>query len=205
MRHLWLVCIALLVVLALPTPTAAQFPVNVLQDCWTNEMPPPIETETYFFPAGAPIRFVWKQKVMVPCSSYVVRIIGQRCRNGKPRPVPPPLFDFFVPFGPISPDPTMTELLFEFTPPPGSIPPGVYDWFMFAECDDTTGFIPLVPDGDIDDECGINVGRQPIVPGGPLILGPEPVEVLDPDPGGFPPGRMPGEEGTTRPWCFTVM
>jgi hypothetical protein len=30
------------------------------------------------------------------------------------------------------------------------------------------------------------------------------VELLDPDPGGFPPGRLPGEEGATRCWCFMV-
>jgi len=99
----------------------------------------------------------------------------------------------------VVPMPGTPELLISFTASPFSFPPGRYDWAVFVECDDTDGFIGL--DSDIDDACGINMG---LVLGGPLVLGPEPIEFFDPDPGGSPPGRGPGDEGTTRPWCFSV-
>ena len=97
------------------------------------------------------------------------------------------------------------ETLLSFSAPPGSIPPGRYDWALVTECNDTNGTIvgTGVQDSDLDDSCGVNVGILPVFPG-PVMLGPEPIELFDPDPGGSPPGRGPGEEGTTRPWCFDV-
>ncbi|MAE69274.1 MAG: hypothetical protein CME06_02265 [Gemmatimonadetes bacterium] len=189
----------------------AQFPVTVLQDCWTTKieaLPDPEYEDYLFFGFNEPITFVWKHKIMPAdaCSSYVASIFVLRCIDGKPKPTDivmqfPDLRDEIVRW---EGDPTNPEILFSYTAPPGSIPPGYYDWAMIVECNDSGNGIPLGPDGDIDDECGVNVGVPPIF-AGPVIFGPEPAEFFDPDPGGFPPGRSPGEEGTTRPWCFQVL
>ncbi len=178
--------------------------VNVLQDCWTTnlEADPDPERELYTFAADDDIAFIWKQKLLVACSSYVARIVGYDCVDGEPGVNREVKFSFTEVFGPMSPIPGIPEPLFPIFAPAGSIPPGRYDWVLLVECDDTNGRVKR--DGDLDDECGINVGRKPVVPDGPLIFGPEPIEIFDPDPGGSPPGRGPGEEGTTRPWCFEV-
>ncbi len=189
----------------------AQFPVTVLQDCWTTNierMPDP-EFEGYsFFGANEPVTFVWKHKIMPTdaCSAYVASIYVLPCIEGKPKPT-----DIVVQFPNLrneiqrwDGDPTIPEILFSYTAPPGAIPPGYFDWALIVECNDFGGNgIPLGPDEDVDDECGVNVGIPPIF-AGPVIFGPEPIEYFDPDPGASPPGRSPGEEGTTRPWCFQV-
>ena len=106
----------------------------------------------------------------------------------------------------INPIPGVPEPLLSFSALSGLIPPGRYDWALLTECRDTDGTIigAFRKDGDIDDECGINVGLNPAAGLFPVLFGPEPLDLLDADPGGSPPGRGPGEEGTTRPWCFTV-
>jgi hypothetical protein len=81
------------------------------------------------------------------------------------------------------------------------IPEGTWDWFVVTECNDTNGTIPPTKDGNIDDVIGANLGTMTYPP---LVYGPEPVGVLDPDLGGYPPGRLPGEGGNCRCWCFTV-
>lgn len=181
-------------------------PVNVLQDCWTTQETAFIEDELYRFLGGEPVTFVWKHKILLPCENYVYSIYGFQCRDGKPNPGGPGggvAFSFENnELGAIEPDPDVPERLFTFT---GAVPPGRWDWILVAECNDLGGNgIPIGPDGDIDDQCGINVGTAPVLPAGPVIYGPDPVEVFDPSPGGSPPGRGPGEEGTTRPWCFEV-
>ena len=201
-RHLFVLCGAMSIAVVLPTPAAAQFPVNVTQDCWTRQVGAPgLETENYCFPAQSPVQFVWKQKLMQTCSRYVAEVYIQPCINGKPPLQNPLLVCKLGPVGPIPPNPNRSERLVPCTSPPGAIPPGVWDWFVMTECDDTNGVIGLGPDGNVDDECGINVG---LVLGGPLVLGPEPAELWDPAPAGAPPCRLLGEEGTTRPWCFQV-
>jgi len=188
-------------------PAFAQFPVNVLQDCWTTnqEINPYVELEGYEFTPNDSVSFIWKHKVMEPCSNYVATIFGFECRVGKPKPQGVKFSFRDIQFGRIDPDPVFPERLFEFVTVPGGIPPGRYDWLLVVECNDSGNGIPIGPDGEIDDECGVNLGTPPANPIGVVIFGPEPTEVLDPDPGGFPPGRGSGEEGTTRPWCFEVL
>ena len=182
-------------------------PVNVLQDCWTTNLTldPDPELELYTFTTADSIDFIWKQKLQETCSAYLASIWVFQCLPGKP--LPGPIVQVFhdIDFGQQDPVPGTPEPLLSFSAPPGSIPPGRYDWALVTECDDTNGRIAgaPVPDSDIDDSCGVNVGVLPVFPG-PVMLGPEPVELFDADPGGSPPGRGPGEEGTTRPWCFDV-
>ena len=187
----------------------AQFPVTVLQDCWTTNIEVALdpELEGYMFSMFEPLTFVWKHKIMPEdaCSSYVASIFVLQCIEGKPKPT-----NIVVHFQNLRSeiqrwqgDPNNPEILFSYTAPPGSIPPGDFDWALIVECNDSGNGIPLGPDEDIDDECGVNVGVPPVF-AGPVIFGPEPVEYFDPDPGFSPPGRVPGEEGTTRPWCFQV-
>ena len=182
-------------------------PVNVLQDCWTTNLTldSDPELELYTFATTDPIDFIWKHKILETCSAYLASIWVFECIAGKP--LPGPIVQVFhdIDLGQQDPMPGVPEPLFTFTAPPGSIPPGRYDWAMITECDDTNGRIAgsPVPDNDIDDSCGVNVGILPTFPGS-VMLGPEPMELFDVDPGGSPPGRGPGEEGTTRPWCFDV-
>ena len=183
-------------------------PVNVLQDCWTTSLnlDPDPELELYTFTTADSIDFVWKQKLQETCSAYLASIWVFQCIAGKP--LPGAIVQVFhdISLGQQDPVPGTPEPLLSFSAPPGSIPPGRYDWALVTECDDTNGRIAgaPVPDSDIDDSCGVNVGVLPVFPG-PVMLGPEPVELFDADPGGSPAGRGPGEEGTTRPWCFTVV
>ena len=183
-------------------------PVNVLQDCWTTNLTldPDPELELYTFTTTDPIDFIWKHKILETCSAYLASIWVFECLPGKP--IPGPIVQVFhdISLGQQDPIPGTPEPLLSFSAPPGSIPPGRYDWALITECDDTNGRIAgaPVPDSDIDDSCGVNVGILPVFPG-PVMLGPEPVELFDADPGGSPPGRGPGEEGTTRPWCFDVV
>lgn len=180
-------------------------PTNVMQDCWTTSLAldPDVELELYDFDITSPIDFIWKHKIIAGCSAYVVRIFIFECIPGKPSVVGNPILFVTapIPFGPVSPIPGIPEIIFPpVTLAPGTLPSGMaYDWVVVTECDDTDGAIG--PDGDIVDSCGANLG---FVLGGPLILGPEPIGLWDPDPGGSPPGRGPGENGTTRPWCFSV-
>ena len=190
---------ALMVAVLLPSSALAQNPVNVLQDCWTNRFTANLETENYLFAAGGPVTFVWKHKIMLPCVNYVASIFGFRCQKGKPKPTPATFQFQNIKFGPINPNPQNPELLFSFT---GPVPPGMHDWILLVECNDSGNGIALAPDGDIDDECGINLGKPPDNPLGVVLFGPEPLEFLDPDPGGAPPGRAAGDEGVMRPWCF---
>ena len=187
----------------------APAPVNVLQDCWTTDLDddPDKEKELYTFTTADSIEFVWKQKLLLTCTDYKATILGFDCVDGKRSVFGHPGRFLFanIPFAggnPIDPDPSNPERIFSFSATPGSISPGTYDWILVTECNDTNGTVGL--DGDIDDQCGINMGKAPTVPGKPLVLGPEPIELLDPDPGGSPPGRVPGDEGTTRGWCFRV-
>ena len=184
-------------------------PVNVLQDCWTTDqqVDPDVELELYTFTTDDSIEFVWKQKLLVSCSAYLASIWVFECIDGKPLPGPIVYTAHDINFAELDPIPGIPEPLLLFSAPPGAIPPGRYDWALITECDDTNGRIAgaPVPDADIDDSCGVNVGIGLPLIGGPVILGPEPVELFDPDPGGMPPGRVPGEEGTTRPWCFEVI
>ncbi len=198
-------CWALLAVGALWMAPAgwAQAPVNVLQDCWTSDLAshPDPEWESFSYTVGDEVTFVWKHKIQATCSNYLVDIVGLPCIDGKP-PFDRTQFEFrSISFGRVVADPAQPEKIFQFTAPPGSLPPGRHDWLLIVECDDTDGIVHL--DSDVDDECGINVGITTQV-GGPLILGPEPVEIFNASPGGTPAGRRVGEEGTTRPWCFEV-
>ncbi len=187
-------------------------PVNVLQDCWTTSLAidPDPELELYAFDATTGfIDFLWKHKIIAGCSAYVAQIVIFACVDGKPFPSTGATVytSPVIPFGPVSPIPGIPEIIFPpVTLTPGTLPPGFYDWFIVTECDDTGGTI-LIPrkDDDIDDQCGINVGRNPSTGLRPVIFGPEPLQAMDPDPGGSPSGRAPGESGTTRPWCFQVV
>lgn len=192
---------------ALAGSAVAQFPVNVLQDCWTTYdgfMPDP-EFEAYEFMPNESVTFVWKHKIMEePCQSYVASIFLFECIEGKPRPKGSDILLRFMDLRELEIWPYHApEFMYSYTVPAGYIPPGQYDWALIVECNDSGNGIGLRADGDIDDECGVNVGMPPIF-AGPVIFGPEPIEFFDPHPGGFPPGRWPGEEGTTRPWCFVV-
>lgn len=184
--------------------------VNVLQDCWTTDLQQDSdpERELYSFTTDDPISFVWKHKILENCSSYRFSIHATQCTEGKPRVGPIAFEAINISVGPVNADPADPEPLFSYTATPGSIPPGSYDWMLLVECNDTNGTIrspgPKV-DGDIDDQCGINVGLNPPAGLFPVLFGPDPLQVMDPDPGGAPPGRVPGESGTTRPWCFDVV
>src|SRR5262245_27971454 len=184
MRQLVAWCAALSIAVIMAAPAAAQVPVNVTQDCWTNRPGTPPEIETYCFAPQTPVTFIWKQKLMLTCSSYRAEVWIQPCANGKPPLQNPVQVCKMGPFG-IPPNPNMKERLVRCLSQPGAIPPGVWDWFVMTECNDTNGGIGLGPDGDIDDECGINAG---FALGGPLVLGPEPAELWDADPG-VPPCR----------------
>ena len=186
------------------------FEVTVLQDCWTCDETifESIELEAYEFTPNDPIFFIWKHKIPPrTCSNYLATIVGMTCKNGKVginggsvRFIIPD-----IPMGEVYPD-KIEELIFVYGPV--SLEPGTYDWFLVTECIDTNGSImipPGMPDQDIDDICGANIGVPPENPLGPVIFGPEPGRRLDPDFGGMPPGRRPGEDGVTRAWCFTVL
>ena len=188
-----------------PPPPA---PVNVLQDCWTTDqqVDPDVELELYTFTTDDSIEFIWKPKLLVSCSAYLASIWVFECMDGKPSPGPIVQVFHDISFGQLDPIPGVPEPLLSFSAMAGSIPPGRYDWALITECDDTNMRIAGSPvtDGDIDDSSGVNVGIGLPLIGGPVILGPEPIQLFDLDPGGSPPGRGPGEEGTTRPWCFQV-
>lgn len=176
------------------------FYVNVMQDCWTTdieEVDIDPELENYILNPDN-IVFVWKHKIFEGCENYIATIVGLPCEDGKP-----PIIGriaWIVPnieFGYIQPG---AEYLIWVSVT--GMPEGTWDWFVVSECNDTNGAItPPLKDGDIDDVIGANLGLVTYMP---LVYGPEPIEVLDPDPGGFPPGRLPGEEGSCRCWCFTV-
>jgi len=178
----------------------AGFYLNVMQDCWTTDeeevyLDP--EMENYLlFPDN--VVFVWKHKIFEGCSNYIASIVGLPCENGKPPVIGRVAWIIQnIPFGDIQPG---AEYLFWVQA--GGLPEGTWDWFVVTECHDTNGSItPPLKDGDIDDVIGANLGKMTYPP---LVYGPEPVEVLDPHPGGLPPGRLPGEEGSCRCWCFTV-
>ncbi len=178
-----------------PRPAA----VNTVQDCWTTnlDLDPDVERELYTFDTTDPIDFVWKHKILESCSAYSATIRVFPCRDGKPRMRGADVVRMFRRnFGPVAANPAIPEQLKFFTAPAGALPPGRYDYVVQTECDDTNGRVRR--DGDVDDQCGMTPG------GKPMIMGPQPAERWDPDPGGSPPGRGPGEEGTTRGWCFEV-
>jgi hypothetical protein len=185
----------------LPVPEGTNgFYLNVMQDCWTTDIEEVMldpELENYLLTPDNVV-FVWKHKIFEPCENYIATVVGLPCEDGKPpiiRRIAWVVPDFQ--FGFIEPG---AEYLFWLMVP--GIPVGNWDWFVVTECNDTNGMItPPLKDGDIDDVIGANLG---VVTYPPLVYGPEPAEVLDPDPGGFPPGRRPGEEGSCRCWCFTV-
>lgn len=196
--------LAAILLSAFAAPALAQHRVNVLQDCWTTDLDGNnLELEDFRFRISDNdnITFVWKQKLLLACSNYIFTLVGFDCVDGKPF-VGEVRFSYTDTIGPLTPDPANPEMLLSFTVPAADIGVGTYDWVLFAECNDSGN--GLSEDGDIDDQCGINVGIPPVVVG-PLIYGPEPVEIFDADPGGSPPGRRPGEEGTTRPWCFEIV
>lgn len=177
------------------------FPVNVLQDCWTNDDPTDLEMETYTFPPGVVLNFVWKHKIFdVPCNDYLATIVLTHCQDGKV-PIGGNIAAIIpdIPIGSVGPG---GEWLITARVP--GIGAGVYDWFVVVECNDSNGTIPAGADLDIDDVVGANLGLPPNNPLGPVVYGPEPIEILDPAPGGFPPGRWAGEEGATRCWCFEI-
>ena len=159
------------------------------------------ELESYEIPQQMLMAFVWKHKIFQECTRYLATIVGLPCEDGKV-PIKMSKIQFMypdIPFGIIRPG--YEYILWVIMPPPV---PGEYDWFVVTETDDTNSIIPPKPDGDIDDICGANLGLPPENPIGPLVFGPEPNFLLDPDPGGNPPGRRPGENGVTRGWCFRV-
>ena len=180
---------------------------NVVQDCWTAnpEIFPEREGELYLFYETHSIDMSWMHKLFNSCLSYSVLIQVATCRDGKPRLDPADVVytTESISFGPISPDPEVPERIFVHSLPPGTLPAGRYDWQLVIECNDTNG--DVTADGDIDDMCGGNPAVSPLVLGGPVIFGPDPIQVLDPHPGTMPLGRGPGENGTTRPWCFSVI
>jgi len=173
--------------------------INVLQDCWTtdrDELALDIEMENYVLTSNDVV-FVWKHKIFEFCQNYVVLIAGTPCQDGKPTLIGNVRWLFQVPFGSIDQG---QEYIFYIIA--SNVLQGEWDWFVVTECNDTTGVIyPPLSDGDVDDVIGANLGMVTYMP---LVYGPEPIEVLDPDPGGLPPGRRPGEEGATRCWCFNV-
>ena len=72
---------------------------------------PDPELELYVFDTATPIDFIWKHKILVPCSSYALRLAIWDCTDGKPMiaTVPREHVVPFVPFGPISPIPGIPE------------------------------------------------------------------------------------------------
>lgn len=176
------------------------FYLNVMQDCWTTDIDEFFfdpEMENYILTPDN-IVFVWKHKIFEGCGNYLATIVGLPCEDGKPSVAG--RVAWVIPniqLGYIDPG---YEYIFGI--PVSGIPEGHWDWFIVTECNDTNGAItPPLKDGDIDDVIGANLG---VISYPPMVYGPEPVEVLDPHPGGFPPGRLPGEEGACRCWCFMV-
>jgi hypothetical protein len=176
------------------------FYLNVMQDCWPTDIEEwytDPEMENYILSPDNVV-LVWKHKIFEGCSNYMATLVGLPCEDGKPRIIGRLAW-------------MVTNLQYGYVEPGGEykfmvwlsgMPEGHWDWFVVTECNDTNGMItPPLKDGDIDDVIGANLGTVTYMP---LVYGPEPVELLDPDPGGFPPGRLPGEEGATRCWCFMV-
>lgn len=187
-----------------PAASLPGFGVNALQDCWTTGIEGPGETgefEQYSFDQAAPsVNFSWQHRVEETCSNYVARIVGVSCNEGLTRP-DSVLFSRRIDAGRIDPDPTSLIRTFIVAFLPSELPTGEFDWFVMVECNDSGNGIPFHPDGDADETCGINLGLDPV---GPLIAGPQPSSFLDADPGGSPPGRLAGEDRSTRPWCVTL-
>jgi len=189
-------------------------PVNVMQDCWTTDSTQgeANEKELYRFADNQKMNFVWKHKILEGCISYSAIIKVYDCPLGKnqarenPATGTPILLSFFSsePVFPDIPEPLLlsqTLSLIEL-----GIPPGLYDWVVVTECNDTNGGV-RAGDGDIEDQCGANFSTiKGDLPPGTIIFGPEPpgAPFPDRDPGGTPTGRQAGESGTTRPWCFEV-
>lgn len=183
--------------------TGRGYEINVLQDCWTTnrlDWGQNPELESYLIHPDSVV-FVWKHKLIRACDNYVATIVLLPCEDGKPRIGGRIVHtEADLVYGPRNPE---AEIIM-FHIPSDSIPVGTYDWFIVTECNDTNNRIGVRPDGDVDDVIGANLGLPPVNPYGPLVYGPEPNEVLDPNLGAAIPGRRPGEEGSSRCWCFTV-
>jgi hypothetical protein len=159
------------------------FYLNVMQDCWPTDIEewytdPEMENYTL---SPDNVVLVWKHKIFEGCSNYIATVVGLPCEDGKPRIIGRLAW-------------MVTNLEYGYVEPGGEykfmvwlsgMPVGHWDWFVVTECNDTNGMItPPLKDGDIDDVIGANLGTVTYMP---LVYGPEPVELLDPDPGGFPP------------------
>jgi len=204
-----------------PVVTFAPQDVNVLQDCWTKSDSQELEEELYRFdpnyPGGGVISFVWKHKILEDCSNYCYRIdIYNECLDGKNivELTNSPIENCK---GLVLADSNEPEQIFTHQIQ-GITAAGYADWILTVECIDTSqlpnGSVE-VDDGDIEDQCGANFStvKTPDAPTGLILYGPEPPGPLpalsplayDKDPGGSPLGRLPGESGETRPWCFEVL
>ena len=189
--------VALLGLLAVGPGLRADDPVNTLQDCWTSNVF--IELEDYQFAPEELIIFSWGHRIERTCSSYSARLLIFAC-EADPKTAPEIALTVELGFGAIEPDPMSTTRTFSKQFQLGDqLEPGLYDWGLLVECDDSGNGVPFTPDGDFDDSCGLELGEVA------RAAGPQPLGPLDVSPGGDPPGRQPGENGTTRPWCFEVV
>ncbi len=172
----------------------------VLVDCWwvdEEEFGQDWLLENYCWDPSGYMVFVWMAKLPnpgEPCLIHPVDVWGwlafTQCEEGKPRPVlmsniieiPWGVIDYFQGIW-------YFYTLINVT----GMPPGYYD-AIFVNSWDGPQLLPF------DDACGIDLWESPdggFPPNLFMVFNPEPPF----PPGGWPPCRLDGEDGETRPWC----
>ena len=175
----------------------------VLIDCWwvdEQEFNEDWLWENYCWPIDQSMVFVWMAKLPdmnEPCPIMPVDIWGwlafTQCEEGKPRPqLHSNIIE--VPWG--SMEYYKGIWFFYVTITVTGMPPGYHD-AIFVNSWDGPDLLPF------DDACGIDFWESAdggFPPNLFMVFNPEPPF----PPGGWPPCRLDGEDGETRPWCVGV-
>ena len=148
--------------------------------------------ENYCWEDTIPMNFVWLAKMpdmTEPCPILPTDIWGwlafTQCDEGKPRPQ---LHSNIIEINWGTFDIYKGIWYFYVTITMTGMPPGYHD-AIFVNSWDGPDLMPF------DDACGLNYWEYH--PGFMMVFNPEPPF----PPGGWPPCRIDGEDGETRPWC----
>jgi hypothetical protein len=172
----------------------------VLIDCWwvdEYEFWEDWMWENYCWDPSANMMFVWLAKLPdpgEPCPIMPWDIWGwlafTQCEEGKPRPVLHSNI-MAIEWGPMDFYKGLWYFYVNITIT--GMPPGYHD-ALFVNSWDGPDLLPF------DDVCGMNFWESPnggMPPQLWMVFNPEPPF----PPGGWPPCRLDGEDGETRPWC----